>query len=311
MLLTGYSDVAAAAVAVNEGNIFHYLTKPCSKEDLSKALTAGISRHELLVAEKELLENTLKRSLSVMSEVLGVVSPAAFGRSTRLSSSVKYLWKRQRLPDSWQLEAAAMLSQLGGVALDPSLIGSAYVGSKLKSEEEERFQMHPEVASKLLSGIPRMETVAWMIRQQFGMDEKDPPPYVPLDQLEELNLGCAILRLAVAYDALKLRGFPRQEVIARLRAREAEFPKRLVDAIEGMDSDEGMEPRKLTVEKLAAAMVLDQDLRDKNGSLIAPKGHLISDPLAMKLRTYAEVGMIPREMLVMVPANQIRGLTAA
>ncbi len=300
MLLTGYSDVAAAASAVNEGNIFHYLTKPCSKDDLCKAISTGISKYELLLTEKEVLENTLKRSLSVLSEVLGTVSPAAFGRSMRIFSSVKYLWMEQRLPDSWQLEAAALLSQLGCVALDPTLIGAAFVGSRLTIEDENRFKAHPQVASKLLIGIPRMEAVAWMIRQQFGLDPSDPPPHVPVEQLEELNIGAAILRLAVAYDTLKLRGFAAGEILARLHAREAEFPKRLVHAIEGMGSDGSMEQRKLSVDKLAAGMVLDQALHDNNGSLIIPKGHLISPPLAMKLKSYADIGIIPREILVMV-----------
>jgi CheY-like chemotaxis protein len=34
MLLTGYTDINAAIEAVNEGNIFRFLTKPCMKETL-------------------------------------------------------------------------------------------------------------------------------------------------------------------------------------------------------------------------------------------------------------------------------------
>ena len=42
MLLTGYTDLNAAMDAVNEGNIFRFLTKPCDKELLVKALTTGV-----------------------------------------------------------------------------------------------------------------------------------------------------------------------------------------------------------------------------------------------------------------------------
>src|SRR5580700_10107556 len=35
MMLTGYADVQTALSAVNEGNIFRFLTKPCSKEVLT------------------------------------------------------------------------------------------------------------------------------------------------------------------------------------------------------------------------------------------------------------------------------------
>jgi hypothetical protein len=43
--------------AVNEGNIFRFLTKPCEKEVLGKAITTGLVQYRLVAAEKELLEH--------------------------------------------------------------------------------------------------------------------------------------------------------------------------------------------------------------------------------------------------------------
>lgn len=63
MLLTGYADVNAARHAVNEGNIFCFLAKPCEKDALASALNAGLARYHLVMAEKELLENTLMGSI--------------------------------------------------------------------------------------------------------------------------------------------------------------------------------------------------------------------------------------------------------
>ena len=42
MLLTGHADMDAAIEAVNEGQIFRFLTKPCDKDTLSKAITSGL-----------------------------------------------------------------------------------------------------------------------------------------------------------------------------------------------------------------------------------------------------------------------------
>jgi DNA-binding NtrC family response regulator len=80
MLLTGYSDMDAAMSAVNEGNIFRFLTKPCEKDLLGKAITAGLMQYRLVTAEKDLLENTLMGSIKVLTDVLSAVSPEAFGR---------------------------------------------------------------------------------------------------------------------------------------------------------------------------------------------------------------------------------------
>ena len=55
MLLTGYSDLDAAITAVNQGNIFRYLTKPCEKNLLVEAIQSGIEVYRSTIAEKEVV----------------------------------------------------------------------------------------------------------------------------------------------------------------------------------------------------------------------------------------------------------------
>ncbi|MBU1107734.1 MAG: SpoIIE family protein phosphatase [Candidatus Riflebacteria bacterium] len=52
MMLTGEGDFHIATKAVNEGNIFRFMTKPCSLENLEKALFAGHKQYQLLQIEK-------------------------------------------------------------------------------------------------------------------------------------------------------------------------------------------------------------------------------------------------------------------
>jgi ActR/RegA family two-component response regulator len=56
ILLTGYSDMNAAIDAVNEGNIFRYLTKPCQKEVLVKAINLSLEQYSTVTAEKMLVK---------------------------------------------------------------------------------------------------------------------------------------------------------------------------------------------------------------------------------------------------------------
>jgi DNA-binding NtrC family response regulator len=60
--LTGQADMQTAADCVNEGSIFRFLTKPCQKDVLGRALTSGLVQYRLVLAEKELLEKTLSKS---------------------------------------------------------------------------------------------------------------------------------------------------------------------------------------------------------------------------------------------------------
>ena len=113
MLLTGYTDLNAAMEAVNEGNIFRFLTKPCDRDGLMKALTAGVAQYRLVTSERELLEKTLMGSVKVLAEVMGATSPEAFGRSMRIANSMKHLLEKFPLAAPWRFEVAATLSQVG------------------------------------------------------------------------------------------------------------------------------------------------------------------------------------------------------
>ncbi len=61
ILLTGFPTLERAMQAVNHGQIFRFLSKPCSKGDLKAALNAGLEQHRLRTTEKRLMEE-LRRS---------------------------------------------------------------------------------------------------------------------------------------------------------------------------------------------------------------------------------------------------------
>src|ERR1700693_2988345 len=63
VLLTGQADVESAIAAVNDGNVFRFLTKPCATDVLLKALDACCEQHRLITSEKVLLEQTLHGSI--------------------------------------------------------------------------------------------------------------------------------------------------------------------------------------------------------------------------------------------------------
>ena len=303
MLLTGYTDLDAAMEAVNEGHIFRFLTKPCKKEVLEAAITSGLAQHRLITAEKELLENTLMGSIKVLTDFLGAASPEAFGRSMRIASYVHHLVGKYCLPSPWRFEAAAMLSQLGCVTLDTALIQAAYLGTPLSPEEQTRFDAHPKAACDLLLNIPRMESIGWMISQQLVKDIPETVPGIPAEAAADIVRGAQILKLALAFDNLRLMKVPNDEIIARLRSRNTEFDGRLVDELRSIKPQEArMELRKVPVSKLATGMILQQDIRTSLGVLVVAKGQEVTRALLNKLDNFSRVGAIEKEIMALVPA---------
>src|SRR5246127_4621884 len=195
VMLTGNADTDTAINAINEGSIFRFLNKPCSKEVMARTITAALVQYRLVTAEKQLLEQTLSGILQVLTEVLSLVNPAAFGRAERARRYIHHIVSSMKLGNPWQYEVAAMLSQLGCVTLAPETIEAIYRGEKLTPNEQTQYAAHPSVAYDLLSRIPRLEPIAWMIEHQ-NKSVREAGDTMTAD----MRLGAEILRLTLAYE---------------------------------------------------------------------------------------------------------------
>lgn len=56
LLLTGYSDIQAVIEAINDGNIYRYITKPWDPVELDTIVREAFNRHDLIYDNKELME---------------------------------------------------------------------------------------------------------------------------------------------------------------------------------------------------------------------------------------------------------------
>jgi DNA-binding NtrC family response regulator len=63
MLLTGYRDMDLAIEAVNDGQIFRYLNKPCSKDELVSAIRLGLAKYQSDAEDDELINETRQRRM--------------------------------------------------------------------------------------------------------------------------------------------------------------------------------------------------------------------------------------------------------
>jgi response regulator RpfG family c-di-GMP phosphodiesterase len=299
MLLTGYSDIEVLMNAVNRGQVFQYLAKPCEQQTLAQAVIIGLSQYRLIRAEKELLEKTLTGAIEVLADVLSAVSPEAFARSNRIAKYVKHLTAKLQLHQAWCYQAAAMLSQLGCITLNPELLQAAYLGTRLSPEDRALYEAHAAVAQALLANVQRLEPVAWMVGQQFGAASQKPPQTPHLSE-EDLWLGVKLLRVASSFESLRMSGFSVEEAILRLRHR-AEFGPELLDVLaEVQEDDSRMELRRVAIAKIKVGAILQQNVRNRGGVLIVAKGQEVTPPVLLRLQHFSEARLIGRVVLAWV-----------
>ena len=82
MLLTGSADLDAAIQAVNQGNIYRFLTKPCSPEQLAEALDSGIKHYRHTRRERKFNQRTrrwLDQAMEVQQNLMPRSSPGIEG----------------------------------------------------------------------------------------------------------------------------------------------------------------------------------------------------------------------------------------
>ena len=150
IMLTGNADQQTAIEAVNQGNIFRFLTKPCDPETLALSLDAAVKQYELVTAEKELVEGTLKGTLELLVELLAVADPVATSRAQALSPLAQKIAGVLELESPWVAGAAATLSQIGALTLPPGVLGRARAGEPVSGPEAEAVRRLPEISAGLI-----------------------------------------------------------------------------------------------------------------------------------------------------------------
>jgi len=302
MLLTGFTDFGDAIAAVNEGNIFRFLTKPCEMSLLSSAITSGIEQYHLVIAETEVIEKTLIGTIKLLTEVMTSAGPAVFGRAMRLSCNINKILNKVPVPHPWKLEVAARLSQIGCVKLDHAILDKALSDEELTEHEIAHFRTHPEAGIVLLKNIPRLEEISWMIQQQYVVTIPEEVANVATLTSQELVLGAKILKAAVAYDDLRLKGVSGRDAVQAIKLRTEEFSEEMLAAIDYLQYESARrQTRKITVDQLTLGMYLEQEVRNRMGVLLVNKGQEVTRPLILKLENFAEMETIDREIMVQIP----------
>jgi CheY-like chemotaxis protein len=294
ILLTGEPGRDAAIAAVNEGQIFRFLTKPCPPDQLRSAIEAGVAQHRLLMAEKVLLQETLIGCIKALVDILAMTNTVAFGRATRVKRLAADLSASLGKTNFWQLEAAAMLSEIGYISLPTDLVEKLYYGKRLTQEERALADGAPLVAQKLLGHIPRLEPVMEILAACRGT-KTDLPDGLIKD-------GAAMLSLVLEYDAQIAQGHSAEVALAAVRAQPGRFAHNLLEKLESIAGlkDGALEVKDVPVGRLTPGMVFMDDLRTQIGTLLVPKGFEVTETFLERARNFGP-GILQEKVRVTAP----------
>jgi response regulator RpfG family c-di-GMP phosphodiesterase len=284
VLLTGEAGRDAAIQAINKGQIFRFLAKPCPVDELKAALEEAVAHNRLLHAERAVLQETLIGCIGALMEVLALANPIAFGRANHIKRLSGELAARLGCTDFWQLEASALLSQIGYLSLPPDIVEKVYSGSSLTPEQQTLANGVPGVAIKLLDHIPRLEPVLQILTALTWTDAQ-------VARLGEgtIGLGARILGLTLEYDALIAQGRSKDAALQSLSVRVGRFGAKLFGQLGHCPAtDDGLrESLEIPLRRVIAGMTIQQELRTRTGVLLAPKGFEVSRSFVERISSLA------------------------
>jgi CheY-like chemotaxis protein len=287
-------DIESAISAVNDGQVFRFLSKPCAPTVLLDAVASAVTQHRLITSERVLLQQTLLGSIQALTEMLAMVNPIAFGRSVRIRKLAGELADRVGMRERWQLEVAAMLSQIGHATLPPDVAEKAYYGAPLSADEERLVQGLPALVEKMLAHIPRLEVVLAILRL-YPVGHGGAADTRALGTADALvaRQGASVLRLAIDHDILESadNGTPFDAVLRTLRGRVGTYAPALLDALEavrGAGAETGVQ--HLTMRELRVGMVFAEDVKTPNGVLLVARGYQITARVLDRIQDFSTVG---------------------
>jgi response regulator RpfG family c-di-GMP phosphodiesterase len=298
MMLTGNADLNCAVEAVNEGNVYRFATKPCPPENLEKLLRQGLQQYRLIRAEKELLEKTVTASIEMMANILALVNPVAFGRTSRIRHLVRKIAEEMALTNGWQFEAAAMLCQIGILTVSNYIFKKVTSGVALQHSEETQYLKYPLISADLIEHIPRLQDVARIVKYQ---EKHFDGSGVPQDTVkgEDIPLGSRILKVVLDFDLLEMQGKQVSANFTLLKSRSGIYDPNVVKVLEtviGISSPYASKSVKFS--ELTEGMVLESDILSDSGQLLIAKGQVLNSFIIQRLKTIAMHTGIKEPMFV-------------
>lgn len=287
VLHTAQDDLNAAIAAINDGGVYRYLAKPVKTDDLRATVHDAVELYGRSTTERHLLDTTLKSSIQAVFGCLELASPVAFARAGRIRTRVAELCQAMQLEALWEIEVAAMASQLGAVTIPPSVLAKLDKGLPCTEEEQAMVDAMPGVAVELLKGIPMMEDVLEIVRG-LGKDRVKSParPQSPL-----IEAAIDVIRTAMDFETLDSRGMEVESAIAVLECRDSSALNVLsaLREVNGLDKVAEKQVRGLKVAELEVGMRVAEDITATNGLVLIGRGMIVTSLLLDRLDNYARM----------------------
>ena len=303
MMLTGNADIKTAMDAVNEGNVFRFLTKPCPSKLMGDSLIAAIEQYRLITAEKELLDGTLRGTAELLTEILSWVSPDSFGLTVQLRNTALSIAQKMNVKNLWEIGLAATFSQLGVMAIPQDIMLKISLKAPLTEDEKKVWKSIPAVGHDLIERIPRLAEVAKIVLYQNKHYNGEGFP-TDGEIEDKIPIGARILKISSDFHEMRSNGLSRQDCFKEMKRREGWYDPAILQMLdrEAAATAESAEGKvvPLTLQALRPGLTLASPILTSDEKTLVSVGTQITEAILIRLKKYTETNSIKEPIEVIV-----------
>ena len=312
IILTGQSDIRAAIDAINEGEVYRYLTKPWDDDELKAVLRDAVERFDLTEQNRELgeltlqqneelgglnarLRNAITESLTLLTGLLELRSSTVGAHSTRVALLSRRLSSSLGLDEAWLMDVAvaATLHDIGKVGMPDRILRRP--PDMLTSREREMLGRHPVLGEGMARRVHAFSRAATMVRHHH--ENCDGSGYPDGLVRKDIPLGARIVAVADAYDhelnsreAFRAATPERAWLAVGERAPDRLDPEilaRLRESVSGGGDGAGRNAEVgLRLSEVEPGMILARNILNTGGVMLLPKGTRVTGDLIERLKAY-------------------------
>jgi len=300
IILTGNADQQSAIDAINKGEAFRFLTKPCFGLALQNEIDAGVELYRLKMSEKELLEKTLSGSISILTEMLSIVNPLAFGRTLSIKKIVSQLADTLQLRKNWQYNIVAMLSMIGFITVPQDTIEKYFNGEELTRDEDKILDEHTKIAVRLVSKIPRLNAISKML--ESISEEPNPALFTrDLSKIDPVIIGGYLIKIAMDFDKYLQQELSVERAMKLISQNADCYHPKIIEALSRIKMNSGTHLTKyVDLNRLEAGMIFEKDVFTDNKKLVITAGQIASSTTISRLNSIKKIHGLPETFLVKI-----------
>jgi hypothetical protein len=303
LLVLPPGDQSVPIAAINRARVQAVISDPTNPNEFREVVSESVDEYRRVVVSRQVSRH---EHAGIVQLVTGRFSPV--NKPAEVPPAAQHLRERVRiaarlvkLPNDAELETAAMLSLVGLAAVPPHVHDKLLTHARLSDDETAFLDEIPAVGLRLIDGMPHVEGVTAILRQQGG----DPNAMRLLDDGRRehvVPLAARILRAVVDLQVFENAGMKSSAAIAVMSRASGRYDRTVIKALDGLfaENSPAANPRNAPrlVEDLVVGSRLAAEAVSFEGVPLVVTGTELTTSVLRRLRRFAELGELVEPLYV-------------